>query len=40
MAEVTQPCLPGRTDQAFSFTAQAFPSGPLRISLLSPPVGA
>jgi hypothetical protein len=31
---------PGRTNQAFSFTAQAFPSGPLRISLLSPPVGA
>jgi hypothetical protein len=31
---------PGRTHPAFSFTAQAFPSGPLRISLLSPSVGA
>jgi hypothetical protein len=27
----------GRAYQAFSFAAQAFPSGPLRVSLLSPP---
>ncbi|MEN3281709.1 MAG: hypothetical protein V7607_2849 [Solirubrobacteraceae bacterium] len=30
----------GRTYQAFSFAAQAFPSGPLRISLLSAPASA
>jgi hypothetical protein len=30
----------GQTYQAFSFAAQAFPSGPLRISLLTPPAGA
>jgi hypothetical protein len=30
----------GRTYQAFSFTAQAFPSGPLRISLFGPPASA
>jgi hypothetical protein len=30
----------GRTYQAFSFAAQAFPSGSLRVSLLSPPAGA
>jgi hypothetical protein len=29
---------PRRTSQAFSFAAEAFPSGPLRISLLGPPV--
>jgi hypothetical protein len=29
-----------RTYQAFSFTAQAFPSGPLRISLFGPPASA